>query len=200
MLQRISKSQENVLSYYRNYITHHKESPTYEEASEKLKINPSAIYKHIKNLINMGYIQKDASGKLFIPENFDKVPILGEIACGEPLTVYEKVEDMIDIPKSMMKGPGPFYALKAKGSSMEEANIFEGDILIIRQEDDVLDGDIGVIIESDNGDEKATLKKVFHTKAGILGKPQNSRFSNIIIDKKKASIRGKLVGIISQFE
>lgn len=200
MLQRISKSQENVLSYYRNYITHHKESPTYEEASEKLKINPSAIYKHIKNLINMGYIQKDASWKLFIPENFDKVPILWEIACWEPLTVYEKVEDMIDIPKSMMKWPWPFYALKAKWSSMEEANIFEWDILIIRQEDDVLDGDIWVIIESDNWDEKATLKKVFHTKAWILGKPQNSRFSNIIIDKKKASIRGKLVGIISQFE
>ncbi|HRX63485.1 MAG TPA: transcriptional repressor LexA [Candidatus Absconditabacterales bacterium] len=199
MLQRISKSQDNVLSYYRNYIAHNGKSPTYEEASEKLDINPSAIYKHIQNLIDMGYIQKDASGKLFIPENFDKIPILGEIACGEPLTVYEKVEKMIDIPKSMMKGPGPFYALKAKGSSMEDVQIFEGDILIIRQQDDVSDGDIGVIIESDDGDEKATLKTVFHTKAGILGKPKNKRFSNIVIDRKKALIRGKLAGIISQF-
>lgn len=200
MLQRISKSQDNVLSYYRNYIAHHRKSPTYEEASEKLNINPSAIYKHIQNLIDMWYIQKDASWKLFIPENFDKIPILWEIACGEPLTVYEKVEKMIDIPKSMMKWPWPFYALKAKGSSMEDVQIFEWDTLIIRQQDDVSDGDIWVIIESDNWDEKAALKKVFHTKAWILGKPQNSRFSNVVIDKKKASIRWKLVGIISQFE
>jgi len=200
MLQRISKSQDNVLSFYRNRITHYGKSPTYEEASEKLGINPSAIYKHIQNLIDMWYMQKDSSWKLFVPETFDKIPILGEIACWNPLTVYEKVEKMIDIPKSMMKWPWPFYALKAKWSSMEEVNIFEWDILIIRQQDDVSDWDIWVMIESNDWEEKATLKTVFHTNSWILGKPKNNRFSNIIIDKKNASIRWKLVGIISQFE
>ena len=99
----------------------------------------------------------------------------------------------------MMKWPWPFYALRAKWASMEDEHIFEWDILIIRQQNDVNDGDIWVIIESDDWDEKATLKTVFHTKAWILWKPKNKRFSNIVIDRKKALIRWKLVGIISQF-
>ena len=88
MLKKISEKQEKVLSYYKKYITHHKKSPTYEEASDELKINPSAIYKHVQNLVDLWYIQKDEAGKLFVSENFDKIPLLGEIACGNPLTVY----------------------------------------------------------------------------------------------------------------
>ncbi len=82
-----------------------------------------------------------------------KVPLLGTIACGEPILAEENIESYIDMPEEV-RGD---YALRCKGDSMINARIFDGDIVFIRQQPDVENGEIAAVLI----DDEATLKKVY---------------------------------------
>lgn len=82
-----------------------------------------------------------------------KIPLLGSIACGEPILAEENIEDFIKLDKDI---PADF-ALRCKGDSMINARIFDGDIVYIRQQPDVENGEIAAVLI----DNEATLKRVY---------------------------------------
>lgn len=200
MIKAITKKQKRVFDLYQDYIKNKGYSPSYQEAGEKLGINKSAVYRHIKTLESLGYVTTsplDRSVQLMSDEK--TLPILGEIACGNPINIYEEAGIEIQVPESILKGAGSFYALRAKGRSMIGAGITEGDILVIRKQEDVLDGDIGVVVMGeDQYDEKVTLKRIFHTPKALMLRAENDDFPTQII--KSGEIRGKLVGVIRRYE
>lgn len=121
-----------------------------------------------------------------------KVPLLGTIACGEPILAEENIEDYINMPE---KTKGTF-ALRCKGDSMINARIFDGDIVYIREQPDVENGEIAaVLIENE-----ATLKRVYKTKNSIELRPENPTFKPLYYQKEemnKVRILGKAVGFYS---
>lgn len=92
-----------------------------------------------------------------------RIPVLGRIVAGIPLEAIEEIEDYEEIPRKMAAS-GEFFALRIKGHSMEP-KLTEGDIVIVRKQEDVDSGDTAIVLV--NGDE-ATVKQIKKTKAGIM--------------------------------
>lgn len=98
-----------------------------------------------------------------------KVPLIGAIACGEPILAQEHVEDYVDMPRHIHAD----FALTCKGDSMINARIFDGDIVYIRQQDTVENGEIAAVL---NDDGEATLKRVRIFDDHISLEPENPMY------------------------
>lgn len=124
-----------------------------------------------------------------------KVPLLGTIACGEPILAEENIEDYIIMPES---ADGTF-ALRCKGDSMINARILDGDIVYIREQSDVNNGEIAaVLIENE-----ATLKRVYYypEKNTLILKAENPKYDDFIFTHEELNnvrILGKAVGFYSR--
>lgn len=116
-----------------------------------------------------------------------KVPLLGAIACGEPILAEENIDEYVNLPEDVQ---GTF-ALRCKGDSMINARIFDGDIVYIREQPSVENGDIAAVLI----DNEATLKRVFYypEKSMLILKPENSSYQDLIyMDEELNSI--KIIG------
>lgn len=121
-----------------------------------------------------------------------KIPLLGNIACGDPITAEENLDGFVSAPEEISAD----FALRCKGDSMIGARILDGDIVLIRQQPDVEDGEIAAVLI----DNEATLKRV-HKKTGcLILNPANPAYEPIIITGEElADVRiiGKAVYFIS---
>lgn len=122
-----------------------------------------------------------------------KVPLLGTIACGEPILAEENIEDYINMPE-YAKGT---FALRCKGDSMINARIFDGDIVYIREQPDVENGEIAAVLI----DNEATLKRVYKYENRIELRPENPTFKVLNYENEELNsirILGKAVGFYSK--
>lgn len=121
-----------------------------------------------------------------------KIPLLGNIACGDPITAEENLDGFVSAPEEISAD----FALRCKGDSMIGARILDGDIVLIRQQPDVEDGEIAAVLI----DNEATLKRV-HKKAGcLILNPANPSYEPIVITGEELNdvrIIGKAVYFIS---
>lgn len=124
---------------------------------------------------------------------FVKVPVLGKIACGIPLLAEENIIDY-EFAESR---DNVDFALMARGDSMINARIYDGDIVFIRRQDDVNDGEIAAVLI----DDEATLKRVYKLNGDLLLKSENPMREDIRItakDRKQVKILGKAVAFKSR--
>lgn len=122
-----------------------------------------------------------------------KIPILGTIACGEPILAVENIDGYFAADADIVKGD---FALRCKGDSMIDANIFEGDIVFFKETPIVENGQIAAVVI----DDEATLKKFFKTESSIILQPCNSSYEPIVVSKeanKSVRIIGLMVGVYS---
>ncbi len=122
-----------------------------------------------------------------------KIPLLGTVACGEPILAEENLEGLITVPDHVHAD----FALRCKGDSMIGARIMDGDIVCVRSQPDVEDGEIGVVLVED----EATLKRVYKIPGRIILRPENPAYTPLeYADSELDQIRilGKAVFFISQ--
>jgi len=130
------------------------------------------------------------------PADFKRIPILGTIACGDPILAEQNIEgyayeSLDSLPK------GNIFALRAKGDSMEPT-IPSGSIVLIREQSDVESGEIAAVLV--NGDTEATLKRVKRIGQITMLMPDNTKHDPIPVTKEKtARIIGKAVGFRVNF-
>ena len=117
-----------------------------------------------------------------------EIPLIGHIACGEPITADQNIEGYITeyFPESV--DPDSIFALKCEGDSMEPY-ILDGDIAYIRQQPEVEDGEIAAVLV--DGDTRATLKRVKKVGDQVFLLPDNPRYSPIVLDEDHP---GKIIG------
>lgn len=121
-----------------------------------------------------------------------KIPLLGTIACGEPILAAENIECEVDIPESIHAD----FALRCKGDSMINARVFDGDIVYIRQQDTVDNGEIAAVLI----DDEATLKRVRLFSDHIILEPENPMYKPFVYwgeEMNTIRILGKAVGFTS---
>lgn len=121
-----------------------------------------------------------------------KIPLVGTIACGEPILAEENIEDYVSIPKDMAGD----FALTCKGDSMINARIFNGDIVYIRQQDTVENGEIAAVLI----DNDATLKRVRLFDDHISLEPENPMYKPLVFwneEMNTVRILGKAVAFTS---
>lgn len=142
----------------------------------------------------MGYGDTEAQNIkniLFVKPSTKKIPVIGTIAAGEPLLAVENIEDYIDLDEKIKAD----FALRVRGDSMVGANIFNGDIVFIRKQPDVDDGEIAAVIIEDS----ATLKRVFKLEDKVMLKAENPKYKPIMLNgDKSVYIIGKAVYKLSE--
>ncbi|MGO4372454.1 LexA family protein [Paenibacillus sp. MCAF20] len=122
------------------------------------------------------------------------LPIVGKIACGDGVLAYENIEGYELTPREWLNG-GEYFYLRAKGDSMTGARIFEGDLLLIRKQEEVEEGEIAAVLI----DEVAVLKKVFKQHGAIILQSTNDNYPPVIFNPDFDSnirIIGKLKKIV----
>jgi len=141
-----------------------------------------------------GFIKKDPGlsrgikltleDKFFIPR-----PVIGEVAAGNPLTIYPDAIDSIELP-SIARMPKDSFLLRVKGESLKDAYIFSGDIVIINPNLEPKNGQIVVAVL----DDAAVVKRFYKKRTQIELLSENPEFKPIIIEKKYPNF--KIVGIV----
>lgn len=116
------------------------------------------------------------------------IPIIGEIACGDPITAEENIEGYTEETFEKPIPSGTLFALRCKGHSMEPT-IHDGALVTIREQPTVEDGEIAAVLV--DGDNEATLKRVKHQGKLIMLMPDNKEYDPIILDRDNP---GRIVG------
>lgn len=129
-----------------------------------------------------------------------KIPLVGNIACGSPILAEENIECDVDIPDNIRAD----FALRCKGRSMEGANIFDGDIVYIRKQDMVDNGQIAAVLIEDM-EAEATLKRVYYNpeEGELRLVPENPKeWTKVFRGEELNSIRilGLAVGLTRSLE
>lgn len=130
----------------------------------------------------------------FIRISRNAVPVIGQIACGEPITAEQNVEGFADLPE----GVHADFALRCNGDSMAPT-FLDGDLVLIKQRADVADGQIAVVLH----DREATLKRVYHRPGSLLLVADNPAYQPISIsltDGEYTAVQGLAVGYTRMFE
>lgn len=129
---------------------------------------------------------------LHLINKIKRIPILGTIACGKPILACETHKDYFMLDNNL---PDADYILRAKGDSMIDANIFDGDLVFIKKDACIENGNIAAVLI----DDEATLKRVTWTETAIILMPCNRKYKPITLDKNKENqILGKMVGVFSR--
>lgn len=132
-----------------------------------------------------------ASNIIPVPKTY-KVPLLGTIACGEPILAVENLDGKVDVPESIHAD----FALRCKGDSMINARIYDGDIVYIRKQDTVENGEIAAVLIGD----EATLKRVKALEDRIILEPANPMYDPLVYrssETEEVRILGKAVAFTS---
>lgn len=101
-----------------------------------------------------------------------KIPLFGNIACGEPITAVENIDTYVDMPDCVSAD----FALTCKGDSMIDARIYNGDIVYIREQPEVENGEIAAVLI----DGEATLKRVYYQRNKIILQPENKKYEPLV--------------------
>lgn len=136
-----------------------------------------------------------ASANRLIP-----IPVLGIIRAGAPIVADENILSYEYIPEGMAKG-GVFFGLKVTGDSMNNSRIYDGDIVLVRQQDSVENGEIAVILIDG---ESATIKRFFRTDSMVTLMPDSSNKEHpprfIDITRNEVRVLGKVIKVIINME
>lgn len=196
----ITKRQKEVLNFVKGFIKDNGYPPILEEIRDALDLSAvSTAHQHIEVLINKGYLKKENNLAraieinepiIHLEEGLIEIPLLGIIAAGEPIEPIE-IPETISAPKELTSPSGKQYALKVQGNSMQDANIYDGDTIIVKEQPVIENGEIGVAII--NGNE-ATLKRIYKEKNAVKLQPANKSYKPIFT--KNVEIRGKVTGVL----
>ena len=197
----LTKRQKQILDFIKNYIKDCGYSPTFEEIKKHFKLKSVAtIHEHIETLVEKKFLMKDNNSARGIelpkkqPDAIE-IPMAGTITAGQPIEALEETGETITITKNEIGKTGKHYALRVQGNSMIDEGIFDGDIVIIRQQPVAENGETVVAVIDDN---EATLKKLYREKDRFRLQPANP--SLFPIYRKEVEVRGVVVKIIRNLE
>jgi len=195
-----SKKQAEVLEFIAKFQREKGYSPSLGEIASHFKISIPTVHQHISYLRKKKLLITHKGKKRSIHPLNDKkgglleIPIMGTIAAGQPIEAIRNPEP-IEVPRSMLSKGTNHYALKVSGTSMIEEGISDGDIVIVREQQTVDDGEKAVAYLPDK--DAVTLKKIYRDKNRIKLVPANKTMKPFY--EKNVEVQGKVVGVIRKY-
>jgi repressor LexA len=201
--------QQEIWDFLVEYVDGHGYPPTVREIGEKVGLaSPSTVHAHLANLERAGLLKRDptkpralelvgrrASADSARPD-VHKLPLIGEIAAGGPLLAEQNIEEYLAVPEPLSRG-GAEFLLRVKGESMINAGILDGDIIVVRKQQDARDGEIVVALAGDDESaDEATVKRFFSENGRVRLQPENDALEPIYA--KHVQILGKVIGVFRQ--
>lgn len=196
---KISAKQQEILEYIKDEILHKGYPPAVREICQAVNLkSTSSVHSHLETLEKNGYIRRDPTKPRAIEimdDTFNlnrremvNVPILGNVAAGEPLFAEENIEDYFLIPAEMVPNSEVFM-LHVRGESMINVGILDGDNVLVQQQSTAKDGEMVVALVEDS----ATVKTFYKEDGYIRLQPENDTMEPIIVPD--CQILGKVFGI-----
>ena len=184
---RITEKQQEILDCIKQEILNKGYPPTVRELCDAVNLkSTSSIHSHLETLEKNRYIRRDPSKPRtieIVDDNFNltrrevvNVPIVGEIAAGQPILAVQNIDNYFPVPAEYMPNQQTFM-LKVKGDSMINAGIFNGDTLIVKQQDTARNGEIVAALV----DDSATVKTFYKEDGHIRLQPENDSMDPIIV-------------------
>ena len=195
---------EDLLGELRKYIIDyqmgHGSSPTYRKIMQNFPGGFSSTSKlsgYINVLCERHLIERTGDGKIKVDKRFRtetvNAPLVGQVACGEPIEAIENIEGSIVLPRELY-GDGELMVLKAEGESMKNVGIDDGDYIVIRRQDTAEYGDMVLAIIGTGG----TVKTFYPQKNGrVVLHPENNQYDDIVVDE--CLIQGIVVGCMKKY-
>ncbi|MDQ2909602.1 MAG: transcriptional repressor LexA [Actinomycetota bacterium] len=198
--------QQEIWKFLTDYVDAHGYPPTVREIGEAVGLaSPSTVHAHLANLERAGLIKRDPTKPRALElrrdpkpgatraDDVHRLPLLGEIAAGGPLLAEQNVEDYVAVPEPLARG-GEEFLLRVKGDSMVNAGILEGDLVVVRRQQDARNGEIVVALAgSDETADEATVKRFFKENGRVRLQPENDALEPIYADH--VQILGKVTGV-----
>lgn len=192
-----SKKQAEILRFVTTFRKNKGYAPSLTEIASHFGVSVPTTHQHISYLRKKNLLTSE-KGKQRSIQTFNtssgntiEIPLMGLIAAGGPI---EPIRDPrpIEVPRNMIATKATYYALKIAGTSMIEDGIFDGDIVIIREQSTIEDGEKAVVYLPDK--DAVTLKKVYREKDRFKLVPANHNMQPFY--ETNVEIQGKVMGVI----
>ncbi len=198
----LTPKQASILSFIKKNIRQKGYPPSVREIGQAVGLSSSStVHSYLKKLEGKGYLRRDATKPRAIEViggieegkvEFVNVPLLGRVAAGTPLLAVENREELFPLP-AHFTGVGEFFMLSVRGDSMVDAGILNGDMVVVRQQNDADNGDVIVALLED----EATVKRFFREDGRIRLQPENIHMEPIYT--MDLQILGKVIGLVRKF-
>ncbi|GGO07349.1 transcriptional repressor LexA [Saccharibacillus kuerlensis] len=207
-MSKISIRQQAILEFIRTEVKSKGYPPSVREIGEAVGLaSSSTVHGHLDRLEKKGLIRRDPtkpraiellgmeesdSSNLF-DSTIRRVPVVGKVTAGVPITATENIEDYFPLPQTMV-GEDQVFMLSVIGDSMIEAGINNGDYVVVRQQQTANNGDIVVAMTEE---DEATVKTFYKEKDHIRLQPENPTYEPLRLTH--VTILGKVVGLFRNF-
>lgn len=199
----LTPRQRHILEFIRKTSDDRGYPPSVREIGEAVGLqSPSSVHAQLATLARLGYLRKDptrprairvaidASGIPVETRGVRPVPLIGQIAAGSPILAQEHIEESLPLPEDFL-GSGTLFALRVKGDSMIEAGIFDGDVVVVREQPVADDGEIVAALVDG---EEATIKRLRRSDGRVILEAANPSYAPIEADDVR--VLGRVVTVL----
>jgi len=208
----LSPKQERILDFLRRFLDDKDYPPTVREIVKGCGISSTSVVDYNLNILEReGYIRRGreiSRGIELVDSNrrrLVRVPVIGRIAAGEPIPVpsaetWDNIAsaETIDLTEGLTRGKREVYALRVKGTSMVDALINDGDIVLMEYTNTAENGELVAVWLK--GEKEATLKRFYRERDRIRLQPANIDMEPVYAEPENVEIQGKVIAVIRQPE
>ena len=199
----LSAKQQAILTFIRDFISEHDYPPSIRDIQDGCGISSTSVVDYnLKALERLGHIRRDREVSRAIElvgrVRMRTVPVVGQIAAGQPIPVpsadtwsAQDFEDAIEVTDKMTRGKENVFALRVKGTSMIDALVNDGDLVLMEPTSAWDDGDMVAVWLKDR--EETTLKKIYQEGGRVRLQPANAAMDPIYVDAKDVEVQGKVL-------
>jgi len=204
---KLSAKQSRILNFLRQFLEEKGYPPSIRDIVKGCKVSSTSVVEYnLRVLEKEGYIRRDpevSRGIELSPRNraIVRVPVIGYIAAGEPIPVPSAdtwsalgAAESLELTQELTRGKEGVYALKVKGTSMVDALINDGDLVLMQHVETAEDGDmVAVWLKRE---KEATLKRFYLERGRVRLQPANEEMKPIYADPEDVEIQGKVIGVV----
>jgi repressor LexA len=197
----LTKRQQEIFDFIKRYSAKYGYPPTVRDIGKAVGLaSSSTVHAHLANLERIGLLRRDPSKPRAI-EMLDRatagvrnlvrpgLPLVGHVAAGQPILAEENIEEYIQTPGAAGGEQGE-YLLRVRGDSMKNIGMLDGDLVVVKPQDDADDGDVVVALVG----EDATVKRFFREADHVRLQPENENMDPI--RSREVRVLGKVVGLM----
>ena len=197
----LTKRQQEIFDFIKRYSARYGYPPTVRDIGKAVGLaSSSTVHAHLSNLERIGLLRRDPTKPRAI-ELLDRaasgvrnlvrpgLPLVGQVAAGQPVLAEENIEDYVQTP-SFAGGDAGGYLLRVRGDSMKNVGILDGDLVVVKQQDEAADGEIVVALVG----EEATVKRFYREPDHVRLQPENDAMEPI--RSRDVRVLGRVVGLM----
>ncbi len=204
--------QQHIIDFIRQFLVDRSYPPTIRDIVSGCGISSTSVVDYNLNILEKrGYIRRhreisrgiELLARSSVLGHWRQVPIIGQIAAGEPIPVptpdtwnVAASSETLEVTEDLIRGREGVYALKVKGSSMVDALINDGDIVLMQSVNTVENGEMAAIWL--RAEKEVTLKKVYSEPSRIRLQPANNQMQPIYVEPDNVEIQGRVIAVIRQ--